>query len=102
MNNRLELHELLCTILGSRNVYFQPPESIKLRYPCIVYELSRKSEIRASNIVYKRNDAYEVTVISNNPDNEMADKIVDAFEYASFDRRFVSDNLIHDVITIYY
>ena len=34
---REELHELLVSVLGSRNVYFQPPESIRMQYPAIVY-----------------------------------------------------------------
>ena len=38
MKTRYELHEFLCEILGSRNVYFQPPESVKMKYPAIVYE----------------------------------------------------------------
>ena len=37
MDRRLQLHEELCSVLGSRNVYFQPPETIKLTYPCIIY-----------------------------------------------------------------
>ena len=40
MASRLELHEEFCNILGSRSVYFQPPASIKLNYPCIVYSIS--------------------------------------------------------------
>lgn len=37
MANRLNLHEEFATLLGSNNVYFQPPESVKLNYPCIKY-----------------------------------------------------------------
>ena len=33
MKTRYELHEFLCEILGSRNVYFQPPESVKMKDP---------------------------------------------------------------------
>jgi len=33
MGTRLELQNLLENILGSRNVYFQPPENLKLNYP---------------------------------------------------------------------
>ena len=32
MDRRLKLHEELCDILGSRNVYFQPPETVKMKY----------------------------------------------------------------------
>ena len=43
MKTRLELDEELVKILGSKNVYFQPPESLKLNYPAIVYSLSNIS-----------------------------------------------------------
>lgn len=39
MNSRIDLHEELRAILGSGFVYFQPPESVKMIYPCIVYAL---------------------------------------------------------------
>ena len=37
--DRLILHDELITLLGSSNVYFQPPTSIKMNYPCIIYKL---------------------------------------------------------------
>ena len=70
--NRLELHELLVTILGNRNVYFQPPSSIKMKYPAIVYSRSKIDDKNANNDVCK------------------------------FDRSFSSDNLNHNVFTLYY
>ena len=39
MGTRLELHEQLCKILDTRYAYFQPPETVKMKYPAIVYEL---------------------------------------------------------------
>ena len=39
MASRLELQDTLETILESRNVYFNPPESIKMNYPAIIYKL---------------------------------------------------------------
>ena len=53
MENRLDLHEELCELLGSRHVYFQPPESIKLIYPCIVYSMSGVLKLNANNRLYK-------------------------------------------------
>ena len=45
--------------------------------------------------------AYEIIVIDKLPNNEVIDKILE-LPYSSFDRHYVSDNLNHDVITIYY
>ena len=52
MPSRLELQTLLEEILGSRNVYFQPPESVKMNYPAIVYSLDDIENSFANDGVY--------------------------------------------------
>lgn len=101
MNHRLELHELLCEALGSRNVYFQPPESIKMKYPAIVYSRNRIVDNHANDEIYKRSLAYSITVIDDDPDSEIVER-VSRLPLCSFDRHFTSENLNHDVFTIYY
>lgn len=101
MSTRLELHELLCETLGSRNVYFQPPESIKMNYPAIVYSRSRIDNTFADNSVYKQKVSYEITVIDEDPDSEIVKK-VSLIPKCRFDRHFTSNNLNHDTFTIYY
>lgn len=101
MNTRLELHELLCKTLGSRNVYFQPPESIRMNYPAIVYSRSRIDNTFADNTVYKQKVSYEITVIDEDPDSEIVKK-VSLIPMCRFDRHFTSNNLNHDTFTIYY
>lgn len=102
MASRFELHEELCTILGSRNVYFQPPESIKLNYPCIIYSKSRVNKQNANDRMYKSINEYEVLVIDKNPDSVIPDNILSHFQMCSFDRTYTSDNLNHSVIKLYY
>lgn len=101
MDSRLELHEILCDILGSRHVYFQPPSSVKMVYPAIVYSRNSISNDFANNLVYKQSLGYTVTVIDEDPDSEIVEK-VSKLPMCSFDRHFTSDNLNHDVFTIYY
>ena len=101
MKSRIELQTMLEELLGSRNVYFQPPESIKLKYPAIVYSLSDIENRYASNAVYKQNKPYTLTYIDEDPDNENIDKI-SKLPYCEFDRFFTSDNLNHYTFTIYY
>ena len=31
LDRRMELHQILCNLLGTAYVYFQPPESIKMQ-----------------------------------------------------------------------
>jgi hypothetical protein len=99
--DRIGLSKLLREILDSDNVYFQPPESLKMNYPAIVYSRERIDNRFANNNVYKQNRAYKITVIDKNPDSEIVDKI-SSLPMCTFDRHFTLDNLNHDVFTIYY
>ena len=101
MDRRLELQQLLEDILGSSNVYFQPPNNIRMTYPCIVYALSSDRRLHADNHIYHRRKRYDVTVISRDPDDPLPDTVSN-IQYSSFDRRFISDGLTHDTFTIYY
>ena len=101
MASRLELHEILCNILGSRNVYFQPPESVKMQYPAIVYSLSNIKNNHANNKVYTQSRSYQIIVIDKSPDSIISDKI-SQLPYCKFDRSYVSDGLNHYVYTLYY
>lgn len=102
MDQRLELHDKLCDILGSKNVYFQPPESIKLNYPCIIYELGTDRTRAADDKKYLNFRQYSVTLIYKDPDCRLSDKILEVFNKCSFNRRFKTDNLYHSVFSLYY
>lgn len=95
------LQTLLEGLLGTRNVYFQPPESLKLNYPCIVYERNNIRIDTANNKPYLKYKRYTVTYIDEDPDSEIPDKLLE-LAYCSFDRHFVSDNLNHDVFVLYF
>lgn len=101
MNNRLELHEIFCEILGSRNAYFQPPESVKMSYPAIRYSRKDIKNRFANDRVYMQKDCYEVIVIDKDPDSEIM-RAISLLPMCSFDRHYVSDNLNHDVFTLYF
>ena len=102
MASRLELHEELCDILGSRNAYFQPPASIKLNYPCIVYSISSVNKQNANDKMYKSMNEYKVVVIDSDPDSKIPNKIIAHFPMCRFDRAYTSDNLNHSALSLYY
>lgn len=102
MASRLNLHEELCEILGNRNVYFQPPESVKMSYPCIRYTLAAPDTRRANNTIYKSTNKYELTVIDYNPDSDIYQKILSHFPMCRLDRVYIASNLNHFVLTIFY
>jgi len=102
MARRLQLHEKLCEILGSRNAYFQPPPSVKLNYPCIIYKIAKRERTKANNASYIKRIRYDVTVITKDPDSDLPDRLLDSFLYIEHDRTYPADNLYHDVFTLYY
>ena len=102
MNSRLELQSLLENILGSRNVYFQPPENIKLKYPCIIYKRGFiEKTTYANNKPYYQRIRYEVIVIDKDPDSEIP-KSIAQLPMCVFERHYTSDNLKHDLYNLYY
>ena len=101
MASRLNLHNELIKMLGTNNVYYQPPESIKMKYPAIVYSKSNIRSTFANDSRYFAKNRYELIVISNKPDDPVVDKLL-SLQYCSFDRHYTSDNLNHDAFTLYY
>lgn len=102
MPSRVELHEELCTILGSRNVYFQPPKSLQMKYPCIVYSKDGIDKHNANDRLYLKTNVYDGVVIDHDPDSVIADNLLDYFPKCSLSRNYVSDNLYHQPFKLYY
>lgn len=95
------LQALLTTILGSKNVYFQPPDRSKMKYPCIVYQLDGVDTQYADNRDYFKYKRYQLTYIDGTPDMTVPDKL-DALPLCSFVRPFTSENRNHYVYKIYH
>jgi hypothetical protein len=105
MGRRLTLDAVLRGILneytGAEHLYYQPPESIQLAYPCIVYSRPNIEADHADDRPYILTERFEVTVIDGDPDSAIPEAIA-KLPRCKHDRRFVYDNLYHDVFTIYY
>ena len=101
MASRLELQSKLEELLGTRNVYYQTPESIKIRYPAIVSFKHNVVNTYANDRRYLQQHRYHIIVISKKPDESVIDKIMD-LPYCSYDRSYKSDNLYHDVLILNY
>lgn len=83
-------------------VYFQPPATVKMTYPCVIYSLQRVYAYHADNIMYNYTKAYTVTYVDRNPDATFPDTYLKSQPMTHFDREFTSDNLHHWVFTTYY
>ena len=100
-DRRLELHNVLLGIMSNGNVYHQPPEGFKMKYPCIVYERSRDFSMYGDNLPYSRRMNYTLTLIDKDSVSNYLGQIMD-LPMCRYDRHFTSDGLNHDVFTIYY
>lgn len=98
---RLQFHNVLKEVLGSDNVYFQPPENQIIPYPCIVYERDNDSVKHADNRPYRKTQRYQVTYIDHLPDSDVIDALRD-MTMSEFSRHFATSGLNHDVFVIYY
>lgn len=101
MADRLDLQSVLEELLESRNVYYQPPESIKMQYDAIKYSKKNIMTRRANNGIYSTMDCYELIVIARRPDHPVIKKLL-SLPYCSYDRQYVSNNLYHDSLTLYF
>lgn len=101
LNRRLELQQLLENILGSRNVYYQPPADLIMDYPAIRFSREDIPNEFANNKVYMQQHIYNVTVIDEDPDSEIVEKI-SKLPTCRFNRHYAADNLNHDVFILHY
>lgn len=101
LRSRLDLQALLESILGSRNVYYQPPATIFMNYPCIVYSRESIDSRFADDAPYSHDIRYQVTVIERNPDSELPFKIA-SLEKCTHSRSFKADDLHHNTFTLYF
>ncbi len=98
---RRKLQTLLEELLGSRNVYFQPPAQIQMKYPAIVYGLEDIENTFANDGVYLSKRKYLITVIDEDPDSPIVGRVA-SLPSCRFIRHFESDNLNHDVFILQF
>lgn len=101
ISRRLEFHNILVEILGAGNVYFQPPATLKIQYPCIIYSRTQQALIKADDKLYHGRTAYMVTVIDPNPDSNIHNRIAE-LPLCRYSKFYTQDNLNHDVYIIYF
>lgn len=98
MKNRTDLQAFLEELLGSKEVYFQPPMSLKMKYPCFRYSLENIPAAYANDNPYKTNERYLVMYITKNPDPALLTSITETKGFA-FERYYAAENLHHYVYT---
>lgn len=98
-SRRMKLDEILREICP--NVYFNPPESIKMVYPCIIYKRSVGNTRYADNSAYVFKINYQITILDKDPDSKLI-KPVSSIPGCRYDRHYKADKINHDVFDIYF
>lgn len=100
---RLILHKKILDFTG-HPAYFQPPTSptVKLQYPCTVYQLSDIYANSADDMNYKAVRRYQVTYITKTPADPLIDKFITEFSQINFSRHFTSDGLNNYIYDLYF
>lgn len=102
MERRLLLQQKLTELdLKVKKVYFQEPTNTGIKYPCIVYDLDEVETSYADNKPYRRVKRWKITVIDENPDSDIWEKVA-ALPMCEFDRKFKADNLHHFVLNLFF
>ena len=101
MASRLQLHKALKD-LGILNVYFQPPENVKLKFPCIVYKFTKFETEHADDNPYAIKKKYNILYITKDPDDNKPEEIAWAFSTISHINTYVSDTLYHHSYDLYF
>lgn len=102
MGTTRDLQDKLKEILGSNNVYFQPPQTLKMKYPCFVFTRGSANHQFADNKTYQFTNRYSLTHIGYDPDPDIIKQVVTTFQMCTYDNHFVNDNLHHDVFSLYW
>jgi len=97
-----KLQDELKTLLGSNNVYFQPPKNLQIKYPCIIFSRGAASQEFADNKTYRLTKRYVVTHIGYDADPDIIEKMAEHFSMCSYTEHYVKDNLQHDIFSLYW
>lgn len=101
MDRQPELQTKLENILKKKNVYYNPPSTLRMNYPAIRYKVSDIVVRSADNISYIKMKQYQLTYISYRADESIVDQLME-LPGASFVREYTTDGLYHNVMTIFW
>ena len=98
MNKREALQSILMQFQEQAgetpHVYFDPPESVKMVYPCFVYHYIGNGTLYSDGKPYLQSEEYSVRYITKKADPDLP-KAIMQLPYVAFDSHYTADNLHH-------
>lgn len=101
MGSRAQLHQILTAIPGVKSVWFQPPPTVEMIYPAIVYRRVNDDTSFADDRPYRITRRYQVQVIDADPDTVIPDEVA-KLPMCISDRDYTVNNLNHYNYNLYF
>lgn len=106
MGTLTELIGKFYDILGDNTknykVYGKPPTNTQLSYPCIIIQLDNSHIRKADECNYLKRKKYSITVITKDIFDTTYDDIEDGFQYCRLQNDYISDELYHYKMVLYF
>lgn len=84
-----------------KNVYFQEPSNVAMKYPCILYKQNDEDVVHGDNVPYRRVKRWEITIIDQDPDSVIPD-VIASLSMSSWNKAFRTENLNHTVYNMFF
>lgn len=99
-----DLRDILYTIHNTENVYYDPPTSIQMKFPCFRFTMNNTNVTYADNFTYLRKPRWTVTYITRDVEDiePLIKDMFDNFKYLVQETQFKAENLQHVVFNLYY
>ena len=105
MANKLkweQIRDILYTI--TENVYYDPPTSIQMKFPCFRFTMNNTDSKYADNLSYLRTKRWAITFITRDVEelDDVINQMLIKFKYCTHETTFKADNLNHAVFNLYF
>lgn len=82
------------------NVYYQPPSSKTLQYPCIVFSRENVDQTYANDKIYFLRQNWQIKCISTDSEWDVPKRLLESMQFIEFDRTYPADNLYHTILNL--
>lgn len=96
-----DLHDVLKNLMPGIPIYFQPPESIRMQYPCLIYTIDGTNSVHADNIKYADTRIYQLILVQRQPDTYLLD-VVNSLQMCEHTGRLVVGGLYQDQFRLFF
>lgn len=98
---KLPIQDYLENLANTQNVYFEPPESFKMIYPCIRFSLDGFDNTLANDDIFIQKRVYEIVVIDRHVKSDIVDRLSSTLGFR-FIRKYTAENLHHTIFRLSY